>query len=113
MQTYETWYLDFEQYNLENFLDDCKNLFVKDELVNSYCLKDFNYCLEFTRGYKYERMIFIRIRIYPCVNSTKNNNGFKSYEEIDFYLNSGYFSIGLKDFRLNLLNYKNQVLKKI
>ena len=69
-------------------------------MVNSYCLKDFNYNLTFDRGYKYKRMTYIRIRIYPYLNSIKNNNGCKSYEEIDFFLNLGYFSIGLKDFRL-------------
>ena len=52
-------------------------------------------------------MTYIRIRIYPCVNSTKNNNGCKSQEEIDFYLTAGYFSIVLKDFGLNPSNYTN------
>ena len=110
LETYETKYLDFEPCNMDNFGEDYKNLFVKDELINSYCLKDFNYSLTFAGGYKYERMTYIRIRIYPCVNSTKNNNGCKSQEEIDFYLSSGYFSIVLKDFGLNPSNYSNPVL---
>jgi len=110
LETYETRYLDFEPCNMDNFGDDYKKLFVKDELVNSYCLKDFNYSLTFAGGYKYERIAYIRIRIYPCVNSTKNNNGCKSQEEIDFYLTSGYFSIVFKDFGLNPSNYTNPVL---
>ena len=110
LETYETRYLDFEPCNLDNFGKDYQNLFVKDELINSYCLKDFDYNLTFAGGYKYERMTYIRIRIYPCVNSTKNNYGCKSQEEIDFYLTAGYFSIVLKDFGLNPSNYTNQVV---
>ena len=110
LETYETKYLDFEPCNMDNFGEDYKSLFVKDELINSYCLKDFNFSLTIAGGYKYERMAYIRIRIYPCVNSTKNNNGCKSQEEIDFYLSSGYFSIVLKDFGLNPSNYSNPVL---
>ena len=105
LETYETRYLDFEPCILENFGQDYRNLFVENELINSYCIKDFNYNLTFAGGYKYERITYIRIRIYPCVNSTKNNNGCKSQEEIDFYLTSGYFSIVLKDFGLNPSNY--------
>ena len=110
LETYETKYLDFEPCNMDNFGENYKSLFVKDELINSYCLKDFNFSLTIAGGYKYERMAYIRIRIYPCVNSTKNNNGCKSQEEIDFYLSSGYFSIVLKDFGLNPSNYSNPML---
>ena len=110
LETYETKYLDFEPCILENFGQDYRNLFVENELKNSYCLKDFNYNLTFAGGYKYERITYIRIRIYPCVNSTKNNYSCKSQEEIDFYLTSGYFSIVLKDFGLNPSNYTNPIV---
>jgi hypothetical protein len=43
--------------------------------------------------------------IFPCVNSTKNNNSCKPQDVIDSYFNSGYFSIVLKDFGLNPSNY--------
>ena len=110
LETYETKYLDFEPCNPDNFGEDYKSLFVENELINTYCIKDFNYTLTFAGGYKYERMTYIRIRIYPCVNSTKNNNICKSQEEIDFYLSSGYFSIVLKDFGLNPSNYEYPVV---
>ena len=97
--------LEFEKCNVDNFGKDYQNLFVKDELNNSYCLKDFNYTLTFAGSYKYERITYIRIMVYPCVNSTKNNNSCKPQEEIDHRLNSGYFSIVLKDFGLNPSNY--------
>ena len=97
--------LEIEKCKVENFGKNYQNLFVKDELNNSYCLKNFNYSLTLAGSYKYERITYIRIVIYPCVNSTKNNFSCKPQEEIDKKLNSGYFSIVLKDFGLNPSNF--------
>ena len=97
--------LEIEKCKVENFGKDYQNLFVKDELNNSYCLKDFNYSLTFAGNYKFDRITYIRILVYPCVNSTKNNYTCKPQEQIDSYFNSGYFSIVLKDFGLNPSNY--------
>ena len=99
--------LDFEKCNVNNFGKDYQNLFVKDELNNSYCLKDFNYTLTFAGSYKFDRITYIRILVFPCVNSTKNNYSCKPQEVIDSYFNSGYFSIVLKDFGLNPSNYSS------
>ena len=99
--------LAFEKCQVDNFGKDYQNLFVKDELNNSYCLKDFNYNITLAGSYKYERITYLRILIYPCVNSTKNNYSCKPQEEIDKRLNSGYFSIVLKDFGLNPSNYSS------
>ena len=108
--TVEQKNLEYERCNVENFGKDYQHLFIKDELNSSYCLKDFNFNLTFAGGYKYERMTYIRIRIYPCVNNTENNNTCKSQDEIDHYMSSGYFSILLKDFGLNPSNYSFPVL---
>ena len=102
--------LEYEKCNVEKFGENYQHLFIKDELNNSYCLKDLNLNVTFSGGYKYERMTYIRIRIYPCVNSTENNNSCKSQEEIDNYMSSGYFSIILKDFGLNPSNYSFPVV---
>ena len=102
--------LEYEKCNVENFGENFQQLFIKNELNNSYCLKKFDTNLTFAGGYKYERMTYIRIRIYPCVNSTENNNSCKSQEEIDYYMSSGYFSIIFKDFGLNPSNYSFPVL---
>ena len=99
--------LEIEKCKVENFGKNYQNLFVKDELNNSYCLKDFNYSLTFAGSYKFDRITYIRILVYPCVNSTKNNFTCKSQEQIDSYFNSGYFSIVLKDFGLNPSNYSS------
>ena len=92
------------------FGEDYQHLFVVGELSNSYCLKDFDYNLTFQGGFKYEKMSYVRIKIFPCINSTKNNNKCKPQEEIDKYLTSGYFSILLKDIGLNPSNYTYPVI---
>ena len=102
--------LEYEKCNVENFGENFQNLFSRDELNNSYCLKKFNESLTIAGGYKYERMSFIRIRIYPCKNSTENNYSCKPQEKIDYYMSSGYFSIIFKDFGLNPTNYSFPVL---
>ena len=102
--------LEYEKCNVENFGENFQQLFIKNELNSSYCLKKFNSSLVFAGGYKYERMTYIRIRIYPCVNNTENNNTCKPQEEIDYYMSSGYFSIIFKDVGLNPSNYSFPVL---
>ena len=97
--------LPLEKCKEENFGENYQHLFIKGELKNSYCLKDFDYNLTFSGGYKYEKMSYIRIKIFPCKNSTENNNHCKSQNEIDYYMSSGYFSILLKDVGLNPSNY--------
>ena len=102
--------LDFEKCNVINFGENYQHLFLEDELNNSYCLKKFERNLTLAGGYKYERFSYIRIRIYPCVNSTENNFTCKSQEEIDRFMSSGYFSIILKDIGLNPSNYSIPVI---
>ena len=103
--TVNTTFLPLERCDVTNFGKTYQHLFLKDELNNSYCLKDFNYNLNFVGGYKYEKFSYIRLRIYPCVNNSENNNSCKPQEEIDHYMASGYFSIIIKDFGLNPSNY--------
>ena len=102
--------LEYEKCNVKNFGENYQHLFIKDELQNSYCLKNFDFNVTFAGGYKYERMTYIRIRIYPCVNNSDNNFTCKSQDEIDHYMSSGYFSIIIKDFGLNPSNYSIPVL---
>ena len=97
--------LELEKCKQEEFGDNHQHLLLEGELSNSYCLKDFNYNLTFAGGFKYERMSYIRIKIFPCKNTTKNNNHCKPQEELDAYMTSGYFSILLKDIGLNPSNF--------
>ena len=102
--------LEIEKCNVINFGENYQHLFIEDELNNSYCLKKFEQNLTLAGGYKYERFSYIRIRIYPCVNSSENNFSCKSQEEIDHFMSSGYFSIILKDIGLNPANYSIPVI---
>ena len=95
--------LNIERCDNKNFGENYQHLFQKEELNNSYCLKDFN--LTLTGGFKFNKMSYIRINIYPCINNTENNNHCKPQEEIDYYLTSSYFSIVAKDIGLNPFNY--------
>jgi len=95
--------LDLERCNKLNFGKDYQYLFENDDLNNSYCLKDFN--LTLMGGFKYDKMSYIRINIYPCINNSLNNHHCKPQNEIDKYLSSGYFSALIKDIGLNPFNY--------
>ena len=55
-------------------------------------------------------MSYIRIKIFPCKNTTENNNHCKPKEKLEQYMTSGYFSILLKDIGLNPSNYSHPVI---
>jgi hypothetical protein len=95
--------LNFERCNYLKFGKDYQNLFQKEEIYNSYCLKDFN--LTLGGGFKYNKISYIRINIYPCINNTENNNHCLPQNEIDYYLTSTYFSVLARDIGLNPSNY--------
>ena len=92
-----------ERCNVEKFGENYKNLFLSDELNNSYCLEDYN--LTLMGGFKYDVFSYLRIKINPCINSTDNNFHCKPKNIIDSYLSSTYFSMLIKDIGLNPLNY--------
>ena len=94
--------LEYEVCKKEKFEKDYQNILTNEDLNNSYCLKDFNASL--IGGYKYDRMSYLTIKLYPCINTTENNNHCKP-QEIDRYLKDGYFSILIKDIGLNPNNY--------
>ena len=108
--TVNTTQLPLERCNVENFGENYQHLFTQNELNTSYCLKNFTNKLNFAGGYKYEKFNYMRLRIYPCVNSSANNYSCKPQKEIDNYLASGYFSILIKDFGLNPSNYTHPVV---
>jgi len=102
--------LEYEVCKEESFGENYQHLLIKGELNNSYCLKDFNYNLPLSGGFKYEKMSYIRIKIFPCRNITKNKNHCRSQDEIDNFLSNGYLSILVKDFGLNPSNFASPVI---
>ena len=97
----------------KDFGQNYKHLFLEGELSNSYCLKNFVYNLTLVGGFKYEQMSYIRIRIFPCKNTTENNNHCKSQEVLKNKMTSTYFSILLKDIGLNPSNYSFPTLPNL
>lgn len=100
--------LEYEICQKENFGKDYNKFFSDGELNNSYCLKNFNLTLK--GGYKYDKMSYLKIKIYPCKNSTENNNHCQPQDIIDSYLKGGYFSILTKDIELDPSNYSFPVV---
>ena len=94
--------LNIERCDNSKFGEEYQNLLNNEDLSNSYCLKDLNLTLK--GGYNYDRMNYIKINIYPCINKTGNNNC-RPQKEIDKYLSSSYFSILFKDIGYSPFNY--------
>ena len=103
--------LKIEKCKVEKFGKEYEHLFTKGEFDNSYCVDNFDIFL--TGGFIYDKFSCIRIQIYPCVNTTANNNHCKSQEDIDKVLAGGYFSILLKDVGLNPTNYTYPTLPTV
>ena len=100
--------LKVERCNEMKFGEDYKSLLVSGELNNSYCIQNIN--LTLTGGLKFDKISYIQIGIYPCVNSTENNNHCKPQEIIDSHLSGSYFSILVKDIGLDPSNYGNPII---
>ena len=100
--------LKVERCDDTKFGEDYKSLLVSGELNNSYCVEDINLTLK--GGFKYDRISYIRIGIYPCINTTENNNHCKSQEIIDANLSGAYFSLLAKDIGLDPSNYSNPII---
>ena len=103
--------LSVERCNIIKFGKKYRKLFESEELNNSFCINNFN--LTLIGSPHYEKMSLIKINIYPCVNSTKNNNSCKPQSVIDNYLTSTYFSILAKDVGLDPFNYKTPIVPTI
>ena len=100
--------LDYEPCNEEKFGEEYKRMISSGDLSNSYCLKDYNVTL--SGGYKFNKFSYLRIRIYPCKNSTDNNFHCKPQDTIDYYLKGGYFSMITRDIGLNPNNISDPVV---
>ena len=100
--------LKVERCNETKFGEEYRSLLVSGELNNSYCLENINLTLK--GGYKYDKISYIQIDIYPCVNTTENKNHRKSQEIIDKYLARAYFSFLTKDIGLDPSNYINPLI---
>ena len=95
--------LHFERCQEYKFGEDYQHLLVKGELNNSYCLNDLN--LTLAGNFKYDKLSYIKIGIYPCINTTENENHCKPKEVINSFLSGTFISILAKDIGLEPSNY--------
>ena len=99
--------IELEVCQIEKFGSKYREIFKEKPLNNLYCLKDVDGSLE---GHlHYERYSFIYIQIFPCINSTQNNNHCKPLEVIDSYLNDTFVSFYMQDVELTPNIYKEPV----
>ena len=103
--------LEYENCKIEYFGDNYKTFFIDNELNNSYCLKNYNVSL--LGGINYNKMNYLTIKLYPCINNTQNNYHCKPQEIIDSYLNDGDLSIIIKDIGLDPSDYESPVKPSI
>lgn len=95
--------LDVEKCDLEKFGKEYQDLIKSQNLKNSYCIKNID--LTLSGSFIYDEMSYIQILIYPCKNSTYNNNHCKPQEIIDKYLEENYVNIVIKDLGFTPYNY--------
>ena len=82
-----------------------KQFFEESKLNKYYCLNKVNHTL---RAY----MNSFAFKIFPCKNSTENNNHCKSKEIINYYLNGNNFVITLEDILITPLNFKYPIKER-
>ena len=103
--------LPYERCKEENFGKEYQKFFYEGELNTSYCLKNYNITL--AGGFKYDKMSYIRLKIFPCINTTENNNHCKPKEIIDRYISGAYLSLIIKDIGFNPSNFELPILPTI
>ena len=108
LTTIEERELEIERCKQEKFGEKYQSLIVEGELNNSYCINNIN--LTLSRGSKLDRISYIKIGIYSCVNNTENNNHCKSREVIDQHISSSFFSLLIKDIALDPSNYSDPII---
>ena len=98
--------IEIEPCNIDKIGSKYKKFLDESQLNNYYCLNKVNHTL---RAY----MNSFSIKIFPCKNTTENNNHCKSKEIIDFYLNGYNFVIKLEDILITPNNYSFPVKERM
>ena len=107
-RTGEEWIWDvkeveLERCKLEKFGSKYKDIFINKHLNLYYCFKDMDYLLEGHFSYDLYSILFISL--YPCKNTTENNNHCLPLEKIDYYLKGTFVTLEMKDILLTPNDY--------
>ena len=105
--SWEVKEIELERCKIEKFGKSFQVKFNKNVLDNLYCFKEINETL-FGHFY-YDEYSFFFIQLFPCINTTENNNHCKPLEVIDYYLSGTFFSMEFEDIELTPLNYSYPV----
>ena len=98
--------LQLERCNIEKLGSKYKNLSGEYSLNDYYGLGNINYTITSYCG------SFI-IKIFPCKNTTENNNHCKSKEIIDKYFDGNTFTIAFEDILITPLQYETPIKEQI
>ena len=98
--------IEVERCNIDKIGSKYKKFFKDYELDNYYCLSKINYTFIFYTN-------SLKIQLFPCKNTSENNNHCKSKEIIDNCLNGKNFEINFEDILITPLNYDNPVKERI
>ena len=97
--------IELEPCSIDKIGSKYKQFFEESKIDKYYCLNKVNQTL---RAY----MNSFAFKIFPCKNSTENNNHCKSKEIIDYYLNGNNFVITLEDILITPLNFKYPIKER-
>ena len=95
--------IEIEKCKLEKFGKNYQNLFSNKPLDNLYCIKNLNQILK--GHYIYDEYSLYSISIFPCINTTKNNNSCKSTKEIENKIENSLFTVEMESIGLNPKNF--------
>ena len=99
--------LEIETCNIEKFGKNHRELFKDEPLNKYYCLKNANLKLE---GYSYlESFSYINLKVFPCVNQTKDGRPCKDYNTIYNFFKENFVEFKMQDYLLTPENYKSPV----
>ena len=97
--------LELGPCNINKIGSKYKKFFVDSPLDKYYCFNEVNHTL---KAY----MNSFAFKIYPCKNTSENNNHCKSREIIDYYLNGNNFVIKLEDILITPLIFEKPVQER-
>ena len=99
--------VELEICKLEKFGSRYKKIFANKHLDVHYCFKNMDYLLEGHFSYDLYSMLYISL--YPCKNTTENNNHCLPLEEIDYYLKGTFVTLEFEDILLTPNDYKSPI----
>ena len=100
--------LDVEICKLEKFGSKYRELFKDQPLDNLYCMTKVNFTLE--GYYNLDRYSYISVKVFPCVNQTRDGRACQSYTNIYKFFAANTIEFKMEDNLLNPESYKNPVV---